>query len=336
MAMVGGCAFILVASCIDGTISLTLDGQIVRLRSCARIFKLLFGFNPVRGDSLITFQIYYLGYLGWIGGTISLTLDEQPVRLYFFVLDLEGFLFRFDPVWGHNITLIHCHNILQRRWSACVYVGWIDGTIILALDEQAVRLYSCVLTLKVLFGFDPVWSHNLTPILFCCCCCCCQNALRWRCLTCAYLGWIDGTILLVLDAQLVRLCSPVLRFGDVIGIRSTVRSWSHKISLSKCSALATIALRSSWLNRCDDFIGYGRTDCTFMFACAGLWWCFGDLTQCEVMISWFHPDFRTKTCHTADDRSTFILVAPMARYRLPLTSRTYVRILVGVLSGVRS
>ena len=69
-------------------------------------------------------------------------------------------LLGFHLVWGHDLSLlITFQNILQWRWSACVYFCWIDVTISLDLDEQGVSSYFCVLGSDHVIG---VWSSAIT------------------------------------------------------------------------------------------------------------------------------------------------------------------------------
>ena len=91
------------------------------------------------------------GYLCRIDGRISLGLDEQFVRLYSRVGSylLLVLLFYYDLM-----QYFASQNVQQWRWWLCVHLGWIDGTIWLVPDEQAVRLYSCALIW--LLRFDPV------------------------------------------------------------------------------------------------------------------------------------------------------------------------------------
>ena len=112
---------------------------------------------------------------------------------------------RLDPVWSHNdITRTQYHDTLKWRSLACIYLGCIDGTISLALDEQAVRLYCCVLDLVVLLGLGVQWGHTLALV-------CWRHILQWRWLACTYVGWIDATISSALDGQRVRLyCCDLL------------------------------------------------------------------------------------------------------------------------------
>ena len=81
-------------------------------------------------------------------------------------------------------------------------------TISLSLDNQLVRLYSC------LFGFGrviwPEWGHNSTSHP-------CQNIPSWRWLACVYLCQNRWTISLGLDKQRVRLYCSVFHFGAVLG-----------------------------------------------------------------------------------------------------------------------
>ena len=50
----------------------------------------------------------------------------------------------------YKVIILPLFNVLQWRWPAYVYLGWIDETICLALDDQYVRLYCFV------FDFGPV------------------------------------------------------------------------------------------------------------------------------------------------------------------------------------
>ena len=85
-----------------------------------------------------------------------------------------------DPVWGHDFTPNPCQNTLQWRWWVCVYLGCIDRTISLTLDEQKVRSYVGALVFQGVNQFMAIISPSC-PLPK-------HTAMTW---VYVYLGWID-------------------------------------------------------------------------------------------------------------------------------------------------
>ena len=95
-----------------------------------------------------------------------LALDKQAVRLYCCVL--SKFLSVFDAVWGRNLTLIAC----KKKTTMVTFAPHLPSLnarkhVVLALDEQMVRWYCCVLAFEAVVGFECImesWSHpHLLP-----------------------------------------------------------------------------------------------------------------------------------------------------------------------------
>ena len=92
----------------------------------------------------------------WLTGWNDLVCPGRPVGTFVFLCLTLFVLLRFDPVWDYNLTLIPRHNTLLRRWYACVYLGWLDGTIWFAVNDQDVRLHSYV------FDFGAIVRSSVT------------------------------------------------------------------------------------------------------------------------------------------------------------------------------
>ena len=87
----------------------------------------------------------------------------------FLCLNLK-LLTSFNSQCGHNLTLIVYRNILQWRWSMCVYFGLTDGTTPLDLDKQNVRLYPCVwlwCCYSVSIQCEVIISHSFPVKIYC-------------------------------------------------------------------------------------------------------------------------------------------------------------------------
>ena len=76
--------------------------------------------------------------------------------------------------WGLNLTLMCCPNTLQWRWRLRVCLCSLNAWhgVLLALDEQIVRLYRRLLEFEALLVLDVVWGRNLTLMR-------CPNTLQW-------------------------------------------------------------------------------------------------------------------------------------------------------------
>ena len=123
--------------------------------------KLKFAFDAMWGHNLIriccqNIQQWHVCLHG-LDVLMPLDLDEQEVRLFCCVVGFETeFCVRCGV--GHNPIPIHYRNIQQRR----DYLRWMDVPMPLALDEQHVRLYCCVIDFEtecyVRCGARP-WSN---------------------------------------------------------------------------------------------------------------------------------------------------------------------------------
>ena len=85
-------------------------------------------------------------YLGWIDERSCWPWTNRP-----YVCILAGVLefCRAIDVYGEVIISPSFPGEIHMRWSVCVYLGFIDETISLALDGQIVRLHSCDLPFEM-------------------------------------------------------------------------------------------------------------------------------------------------------------------------------------------
>ena len=130
-----------------------------------------------------------------------LALDEQCVRLYYCrssyacVFEFEGVVVwhSMATVWGRNFIPMRCvvvqihYNGDWRLWIDLRFFIYGTGVVMLAVNEQRVRLYCCArLNLKVLsLVSDAVLGRNFTIIM------CCPNTLQWRWRLCVDLCWLN-------------------------------------------------------------------------------------------------------------------------------------------------
>ena len=149
-------------------------------------------------------------------------------------------------MWGHNFTLIPCHNIFRWWWSVFV-LSWLNRWNDFGGPGQTDRTFVFLcLTSVVLLMFDPLWSHNLTsfPITIYC-----NGGVR-----CAIIFWLHGWNDLVGSGRTV--CKFVFcAYVSIIWVRSSVISYSHHI---QCRRL---------VESMENLIGPGRTARTFVFLC---------------------------------------------------------------------
>ena len=188
--------------CINWTISLALDEQLVRLHSHVFDFEVVLGtWSSVRAwfhtQSLSKYiAMAMMGVrLSWLHRSNDLV---DPGRAESTFVCWCACFPRCKPVYGHNFTLMsvaktYC-NDMGLRLSGMDWFRWFWG-----------KACACS-TLKLLFRLDPAWGDSLTLIP-------CHNILRFRWSVHIYLGWIDGTISY---EQFVRFWVCVLDFGRII------------------------------------------------------------------------------------------------------------------------
>ena len=143
-------------------------------------------------------------------------------------------------------------------------VRWIDGTISLALDEQDVRIFMCVTWFGRVSGVQSrTQSHSHDLIL--------ADSMH------AFVGYEE------------------FRFGSIIGVRRSVRSYSY------FNSIAIYYNGDGWcavcigLHRRDDVAGPGRTESTLVFLCVWHWKCYLVCILPEIIIS---PSFPVTKCTT--------------------------------------
>ena len=96
---------------------------------------------------------------------------------YVYIAWIWHVLLVIDAVWGRNLTFTRCSNTLctiitALRWSS--FVGWMYGTgVVLALDDQHVRLYCCVCVLEL--GAVAGDRHNMHEVVISP-----SHTLQWR------------------------------------------------------------------------------------------------------------------------------------------------------------
>ena len=124
-----------------------------------------------------------------------------------------------------------CPNTLQWQCRLYVYVFWMYGMVLLALDEQQVRSYwschPCSMWCEVVIS---TW------------CMCCSNNYNGddNCTLCSWHVW--NGVVLTLDEQRVRLYWCVFEFESVICVRNSMSSWSHSDVMCKYTTMVTATL----------------------------------------------------------------------------------------------
>ena len=103
-------------------------------------FEVFWGFHSLwcHDLTLIPFEIYYNGDVRcafiFIASMEWLRWPWRAVCKFVF-LCLTFVVIWVEAVCGHKLTITPGRHVLHWRWPVCVYLGWIDGTISLALDE---------------------------------------------------------------------------------------------------------------------------------------------------------------------------------------------------------
>ena len=150
----------------------------------------------------------------------------------------------FDPVWGHNLTLIESENVA----TVCVRLSWLQSTERFHWPWTN-RRYVCIaacLPLAVLLGFDPVWSQNHLT----------RNSIpRYTKMAMidVHLCWshqLDGPVRIA--STFVFLC---LTLVVLLGFHPM---YSHNLTLIECENVATVGVHLSWLQS----IERSRWSCT--------------------------------------------------------------------------
>ena len=124
MVMVAVCLL-----CIDGTISLVLGDQCVRLHSCVWLWcfdlrciqceVITSPSFPVKNASMGMVRVRFSWLNPWNDLIDPGRTDGTPILLCL----TSKLLFVLYSVWRHTLTLIPCQNVLRWRWSVCGYVG---------------------------------------------------------------------------------------------------------------------------------------------------------------------------------------------------------------------
>ena len=200
-------------------------------------------------------------------------------------------LFMFDAVWGRNLTLICCQNILQWWCLVGVYLRSKHGTMSCWpwINRRYVCIAMCLLS-KPLFVSDAVWGWNFTLIS-------CHNILQWWCSVCAYLCSMDGNMPCVActNSRYVYMAA-VCSLSKLLFIFEAL--WGRSLTLISCQNISPHDARCAFI-----FVQCmqrsGLTDCTSVLLCA----CFQSFHLCsmqyEVVSS---PSFLVKIHYDGDAR----------------------------------
>ena len=119
--------------------------------------------------------VRWSSFVGWIMARVSCWC--WTISKYVCIATCVGTCYwcSMYAVCGRNhLTLTCCPpeytTMAMHDNYALIFVCWMYGTgVVLALDEQAVRLYCCMCATiwHVLLVFDATWSRNLILVLYC-------------------------------------------------------------------------------------------------------------------------------------------------------------------------
>ena len=124
------------------------------------------------------------------GTVIGLALNQQRVRFYYccvcaLIWRCYWHSMQYGVVIAPSLCVVQIHYNGDGD-SALIFVRRTGG--VLALNQQAVRLYCCLrvrLNLNVSVVFNAVWGRNFTLIMWC------PNTLQWRWRLCVDLCWLN-------------------------------------------------------------------------------------------------------------------------------------------------